>query len=662
MIFLMMGKDITGWGNASPDLQFGLGFHPDAFALEAADFLDRHNEITGKILNTSMHQGDLMIWKSGTKRQTFVDGRTRFFPQEILERWHETRRALADDDVAAWKPLLDKYEISVVMIDPADARNTYRRLLQSPNWIAFYDDGQIVMFGRADAPASDVAFFKANVLDADVKAYGPNHVIAGAERPPNPTSLLDRIFQNRTLSRPQSRTKSAARWLARPEGNDPRPYIPDPAHCLLAIQEARTALAHSPDDWIAFRMLKDAYRYLMVQENAMLSGIPITRENADRIAAQQPTMEFLMHRMQQRATALNYAIMTTPPPRIKEERAELAGLNMELFQLYYQIGARDIARNRLKAVVEGSEPGDYTKEMKADLEMKLAELDKAVKEADDKVSDFELERSANAVDKSMMALNQGNTGRAIDDLAQAERDLVSTAVVKPRLVDLYCNTGQPEKALDLFSVGAVEDPNLGVEPGSGAFRQGRVYLLLGNYLSAATLWHERAIPRVRAERSGRVLAAATGLTRGDALPTTNAYMALPTSLGQQATWSYDLGLCQLEAGLPANAAESFTKALTLAPSLGVRPIAAYYLEKMGKPVPPPAKAIGSQETTGAAPRTGALKEGEILPPPAIGPPTGTPKAGATEKPSAEPKASVKEKSDPPAAKDAGAAAAKKSGS
>ena len=49
--------------------------------------------------------------------------------------------------------------------------------------------------------------------------------------------------------------------------------IPDPAHCILAIQEARTALAHSPDDWIAFRRLKDAYRYLMVQENAMLHGV-----------------------------------------------------------------------------------------------------------------------------------------------------------------------------------------------------------------------------------------------------------------------------------------------------------------------------------------------------------------------------------------------------
>ena len=149
-----------------------------------------------------------------------------------------------------------------------------------------------------------------------------------------------------------------------------------------------------------------------------------------------------------------------------------------------------------------------------------------------------------------MALNQGNTGRAIAELAEAERNCVSTAVVKPRLVDLYCNTGQPEKAYELLATGALEDPNLGAEPGSGAFRQGRVYFLLGNYLSAATLWHERAIPRVRADRSGRVLAAATGLTRGDAMQTTNLSGHCPRSLRQQATWLYDLGMCQLEAGMP----------------------------------------------------------------------------------------------------------------
>ena len=199
-----------------------------------------------------------------------------------------------------------------------------------------------------------------------------------------------------------------------------------------------------------------------------------------------------------------------------------------------------------------------------------------------------------------MALNQGNTGRAIAELAEAERNLESTAIVKPRLVDLYCNTGQPDKALELLATGAIEDPNLGAEPGSGAFRQGAStsarQLSFGRHALA-----ERAIPRVRADRSGKVLAAATGLTRGDAMQTTNAFLALPGSLRQQATWLYDLGMCQLEAGMPRGAAESLSKSLTLAPDIGIRPIAAYYLEKMGKPVPPPSKLRAFRLPPPAAP-------------------------------------------------------------
>ena len=37
--------------------------------------------------------------------------------------------------------------------------------------------------------------------------------------------------------------------------------MPDPARCLLAIREARTALAKNPDDWLAYRLLNVAYRY-----------------------------------------------------------------------------------------------------------------------------------------------------------------------------------------------------------------------------------------------------------------------------------------------------------------------------------------------------------------------------------------------------------------
>jgi tetratricopeptide (TPR) repeat protein len=183
-------------------------------------------------------------------------------------------------------------------------------------------------------------------------------------------------------------------------------------------------------------------------------------------------------------------------------------------------------------------------------------------------------------------LSQGAAGKAIALLAEAERTNVSPAVVKPRLIDLYCNTGQPDKALELLAVGAIDDPNLGSEPGSAALRQGRVYFLLGNYLSTVSLWKDRAIPRVRFDRSSRVLSASSSLTHGEAVQATNLFVALPSTLNQQASWEFDLAMCSLEAGMPEDAATHFTQALTLAPDLGVRPIAAYYLEKLGKPVPP----------------------------------------------------------------------------
>ena len=121
LIFLMMGKDITGWGNTLPDARFGLGYRPDDFILEAAEFLDSHNEIRGNVLNTATHQGDVLIWKAAPKRKTYVDGRSRLFPHSLLEQWRTTRKALAEDDIATWKPLLDQYKISVVMIEPVNA-------------------------------------------------------------------------------------------------------------------------------------------------------------------------------------------------------------------------------------------------------------------------------------------------------------------------------------------------------------------------------------------------------------------------------------------------------------------------------------------------------------------------------------------------------------
>jgi tetratricopeptide (TPR) repeat protein len=591
LIFLLMSKDITGWGNTQPEVQFGLGFNQDDFPFEAAEFLNNHNEIQGNVLNTSLRQGDVLIWKAARKRKVYVDGRPRLYPPELLEQWRKTRNAVRDDEVAQWKPLLDKYSISVVMIETGAAPMTYRRLMKSANWVPFYDDGRIVMFGRADAPKSELAFFNANRLDPELRAFRTTQPVVGAERPPNPTSWIDDIFQARTFSRPHTRTESARRWLEglgsddAPSSGETQP-IPEPSRCFLAIREARIALARSPDDWIAFRRLKDAYRFLMVQEAAMLAGIPIIPENRDKIRAVPPTnIEHLMNRYQQRVTALNYAIQTTPAPRSAPARADLMGLNMELFQLYFSGNALDLARDRLKALLELSTPDDFTPEMRAQLEKQRDQLIQQTKQAEDKLEDFTIERQAGPIEQANFALSQGGTGTAIAQLADAERSGISPAVVKPRLVDLYCNTGQPEKALELLAVGAIDDPNLGPEPGAGALRQGRVYFLLGNYLSAATLWQTRAIPRAREDRTRRILEAARAAIHGEAVQTTSELLSVPASLTQQATWEYDLAMCQLEAGTPEDAATHFKQALTLAPELPVRRIAAYYLTKMGKPVP-----------------------------------------------------------------------------
>ena len=105
--------------------------------------------------------------------------------------------------------------------------------MQSPNWVPFYDDGQIVMFGRADAPASDLAFFKANRLDPELRAFRTTHPIPGAERPPNPTTWIDDIFQNRTYGRLHSRNESARRWL------DPATRVTQPPRRMQPLCPSR---------------------------------------------------------------------------------------------------------------------------------------------------------------------------------------------------------------------------------------------------------------------------------------------------------------------------------------------------------------------------------------------------------------------------------------
>ncbi len=620
LIFFMVGVDITGWHLYKPGIHFGLGYNPDHFPIEAADFLARQNDLKGNVLNTSMAQGDLLIWKAYPKRLTFVDGRTSLFPQELLEKWHMIRTALRDDEVEKWKPWLDEYKISTVMIEPMDSNLTYQKLKDSRNWIPFYDDGRIAMFGRADAPATDLAVFEANRLRPE-RVYTSTRPLPAAEGPPTPTSWIDEIFQNRSLGRAQMRTQSAMRWLVAGPGGPQN--LPEPARCLLAIQDARIALSRNPDDPMAFRILNDAYRLLTAQETALMAGIALTPENQGRIGQLTASPDRLINRFRQRVTALNYAIQTSPKPASEPARNELFDLNMQLYELYASANALDLARDRLGAALAlnpGEEYLQFRRISRAALQNQFNQLDQGITQIEQKVEDQGLELQPRPVDLAMYARQQGAVGLAISKLAEAETSGDSVAVVKPQLLDLYCFTGQPDKALDLLNVGSIGDPNLGSEPGFATYRQGLVYYLLGNYLSTASLWDQRSIPAIRTDRSSRALTAGRFLVHGEAMSANNIFQVIPSSLEQQASWEFDLGICQLEAGLPTQASEHFTNALTLEPDMSVRPIAAYYLEKMGKPVPPKRSGSGT-----AKPSPGETK------PPAAGaagekPPTPAPPA------------------------------------
>ena len=91
--------------------------------------------------------------------------------------------------------------------------------------------------------------------------------------------------------------------------------------------------------------------------------------------------------------------------------------------------------------------------------------------------------------------------------------------VRYRLVDLYCQTGQPEEALK-------EDeqhrgPHLNTGPGTPLHRQGMFSFLLGNYENTSRAWRERAIPQLQMRRV-QSLQAGRGLLRGDVKPPTTA--------------------------------------------------------------------------------------------------------------------------------------------
>ena len=598
VVFAAIARGVTGWGGQVGDPQFGFGFNPDDFPLESAEAL-KDAPIEGAILNTSLAQGDTLAWKALSKRKAFVDSRPHLYPNSVFEEWRELRTALRDDDIAKWQPVLDRYKISAVMVqlmgDPRDnAPKTYIKLMNnSPNWVPFYDDGAVMMFGRADAkaPAADLAYFKANRLDADELVYKRPKPVPLWERPPTATwDLVDSIFQNRLLNLPQPHTQAAYRWLRPVNAAAGQPF-PDPAHCLMAIREARTALSIKPDDSVAFEILKDAYQMLLAEESVLLLGKPLTAEDVSKSFQSAPQARYLANRTRQLITALNFRIETLAPPKGPEDLRLKADLNFALANLYLQVNAYDLARERFQMVASEARNSGMNQETLDRLRKLLIDLSPRVDQIRSQLNEIALNQRATPLDKANFARSQGAPGLAIHELVEANEAGGNVQGVRAMLVDLYCEIGQPDKAFDMIYNLEVDDPSLGTGTGTASYRQGLVFLLLGNYSDAIGLWGDRSIAQVQRQRSIEAPLATKMLLGGDPIASTRVLLTIPENVELQAQWEFELALAALEGGKPPDVtANHFQMALKLEPNLTVRPVIAYYLEKLGKPVPPPRTA------------------------------------------------------------------------
>jgi tetratricopeptide (TPR) repeat protein len=582
-------KGLTGFGSTMVEPRFGLGVNMGDFPFEAAAAI-KGMPLSGNVLNTSDAQGDAMIWRSYPVRKPFIDSRRNLYSSDFRREFAKLRIALRDDDVEAWKPFLDQYQVSAIMIpmrqlDPTDpaAMNTFSTLKSSPNWIPFYDDGSVVIFGRSDAPSDDLAYFNEHALIADEVAFGRDGSVPPAERTPTPTSSLDKYFPNRgAQAKIEPHVWAAARWLS-DWSSDPG-TSPDLARSLVAIREARTAIAHDPDDTSAWRVLNQAYQHLAAAESAILER--------DGTLTQLPR-PYRNFRLRERATVLNYAIQTTPPPRNSEAKIELAGLNRQLTDVYISLECVDLARDRLQDAYDLA-PADFDEATLAILD----QLDQQVEQVNDVLNQVTAEEQAGPQRRAEIALNQGMVGMAIVELQDAQ-DAAVGAGVKARLFDLYCQAGEPDRAFDLFS-GNINDPSLSTGPGTGYYRQGLAYFLIGSYEMAASLWRDRAIPELRAAQAVQALQAGRAYMQGDARTAADLIQDIPGRVNNQANWEFELALCLLEGGKPREAGVHLTNALTLEPNFTMRPLVAAYLEKLDMPVPE-APASETPSTTPASP-------------------------------------------------------------
>ena len=614
LTFLVMAKTLTGFNYTEGRATFGFGFEPSEFDFEAGDYL-KAAKFKGEVFNLSDSLGDALIWRAYPTRKTFTDTRRGVFGTDLRRDLVAFRAAFAadqsaraknegsvvfalKDDPAQWRPILDKYNATTVLLFWDRDFLVYGAMLTSKNWVLLYDDGRAVLFGRKDAPADVLAEFEKEKLDAQDIVYHRPDRVPFPDRPPTTVTFIDRIIQNRSLARRQPHVNASDHWLAA-GANDKNRGLPDAAHCIMAIREARKAIHYNPDESDAYRMLDLAYELLTENEMA-----------AFRVKNQAIPGDYLAFRARARITALNYAIQTTPPPTNADSKITLAKSYQRLAALHRGMRDLDLERDALAAEQDLLPSGDFPDEESK----RLIQLDDDIRRFKDYLLKAGNDTTLDEVARANIAERSGFPGLALAELEEAENRGVPLDKILNMMVGLYCRTGQPEKANERLQNRDLNDPALFGGAGTPAYTHGLVNLLLGYYDNTVAFWRDTALMQALISEKQQKLAVAREILAGlpdRAVPTTLDLTGTPGRAGlieTEASWEFELALCLLESGNPEEAGKRFLRALEFNPKIATRALIEDYLSKAKLNVAIPENLSAEPATPPVEPGAAAPKE------------------------------------------------------
>ena len=120
-----------------------VGFDTGTFPVRAADFLEQRNARNGGLgrVFAKDQWGGYLIYRFPARVKVFIDGRSDFYGQNVLETYAQVAEVKP-----GWDALLKQYNVQVVLVPPDNALAS--ALLLSPDWKRIYSDRVAAVYER----------------------------------------------------------------------------------------------------------------------------------------------------------------------------------------------------------------------------------------------------------------------------------------------------------------------------------------------------------------------------------------------------------------------------------------------------------------------------------------------------------------------------------